>query len=179
MTTARITGTGIGIGMIVLLWFGASAFSSGQQTGQKAAAPAPPAPERRERVLKLQTEVELLQLEFDGTRAALVKWLEGVGQADLMGIDLSALWGTMKLELGGITGDAATLREMSELTTKLDANDPESARKAVQATAQKGKKELQAAFDRKKQEFAKLARRLHETKLDLADAERIYERENR
>ena len=66
-----------------------------------------------------------------------VKWLEGVGQADLMGIDLSALWGTMKLELGGITGDAATLREMSELTTKLDANDPESARKAVQATAQK------------------------------------------
>jgi len=168
----------VGVGLIVLLGIGASAFSWAQQTAEQAPASAPKT-ELRERVVKLRTEIEMLQMEFDGTKAALVKWMEGIGQADLLGIDLSALWGTMKLELGGITGDAASLKQMSDLMGNLDAKDPKLAMKAVQETAQKGKKERDTAFDRKKQEFAKLARRLHEKKLDLADAEKLYDRETR
>jgi hypothetical protein len=49
---------------------------------------------------------------------------------------------------------------------------------AIQDAAKKGKDDLRVAFDRKRQEFAKTARLLNETKLDLAEAEKQYQREN-
>jgi uncharacterized protein YdaT len=56
---------------------------------------------------------------------------------------------------------------------------PVAALKATQTLAKEGKNEIKAALERKKQEFTKLARRLNEKKLELADAENQYQSEAR
>jgi len=77
MTTARTIG--LGCCLIILFSVGAAALSQAQQTTAKSAPQALTRNELRERVLKLRTEVDLLQLEFDGTRGFLV---EVLGEAE-------------------------------------------------------------------------------------------------
>ncbi|MGO9920626.1 MAG: hypothetical protein ACLQIB_38790 [Isosphaeraceae bacterium] len=83
MRTARTMW--IGIGLAILLGTGAVALSRAQQAGQKHVAAPMAKGELRERVLKLRTEVDVLQLEHDAARATLVDWLRDEGKAELMG----------------------------------------------------------------------------------------------
>jgi hypothetical protein len=176
MKTARTIGLALGLTLLTGVW--AATFSRAQHAGEKTAPPASTKAELRDRVIKLRTDVDLLQVECDGARATLVEWIRDFGKADLMGIDVSALWSTMKMEFAGISGDAASLRQMADLAGKLDGNNPDAGLGAIQEAAKKGKDDLRLAFDRKKQEFAKTARLLNERKLDLAEAEKQYQREN-
>jgi hypothetical protein len=176
MKTART----IGLGLLLLAAGSAATWSRAQQPGEQK-APAATRAQLRERVIKLRTEVDLLQLDYDGARATLVEWIRDFGKAELMGIDVSALWSTMKMEFGGISGDPAFLKQMAELSPNrvIAGNDPDAGLRAIQEAAKKGKDDLRVAFERKKQEFAKTARILNERKLDLAEAEKQYQSEAR
>jgi hypothetical protein len=176
MRIARTIGLALGLTLLSGVW--AVTFSRAQQPGEKSAPPAPTKAALRDRVITLRTEVDLLQVEYDGARATLVEWIRDSGKADLMGIDVSALWSIMKMEFGGISGDIASLMQTAPVVGKLDEIPPEAGLRAIQDAAKKGKDDLRVAFDRKKQEFAKTARLLNEKKLDLAEAEKQYQREN-
>jgi hypothetical protein len=169
----------ITLSLLLTLLFGAgvATWSRAQQAADRPVSRGAKTADLRERVIALRTEVDVRQLEADGLRAALTDWSRDMAKADLMGIDMGALWGMAKLDLGGISGDAASLKQMSELTGALNADDPATALKATQKAAKKGKDDIQAAFERKKKEFAKTARLLNEKKLDLAEAEKQYQRE--
>jgi hypothetical protein len=164
--------------LTLLLGAGVATWSRAQQAADRPVARGAKTADLRERVIALRTEVDVLQLEADGLRAALTDWSRDMAKADLMGIDMGAVWGMAKLDLGGISGDAAALQQMRELTGALNADDPATALKATQNAAKKGKDDIQAAFERKKKEFARTARLLNEKKLDLAEVEKQYQREN-
>jgi hypothetical protein len=170
---------GLGLGLILLFGVGAATFSNAQQPRGKPEHRTPIRAELRERILQLRTEVDLLQLECDATRACLFEWLRDQGKADLMGIDMSALLGTVKLEMGGLSGDAASLKETSDLISDLNGENKEAGLRAIQKTVKKGKDDLRGALDRKKQDFARQARLLNEKKLDLVEAEKQYQSEAR
>ena len=72
-----------------------------------------------------------------------------------MGIDITALMGMVKLELGGLTGDASSLKEMSDLVAKTQGDNPTEALGAVKKTIEKGEKDLKKVLEVKKREFAK------------------------
>ena len=165
--------------LTLLFGVGAATWSRAQQAVDRPVSRGAKAADLRERVIALRTEVDVLQLEADGLRAALTDWCRDMAKADLMGIDMGAVWGMAKLDLGGISGDATALQQMRELTGALNADDPATALKATQTAAKKGKDDIQAAFERKKKEFAKLARRLNEMKLELTEAEKQFQDEAR
>jgi hypothetical protein len=71
MKTARTIG--LGLGLIILVGAGAATFSRAQQPGEKIAHQVPTRMELRERVIKFQTEIDLLQVEYDAARANLAK----------------------------------------------------------------------------------------------------------
>jgi hypothetical protein len=124
----KIAGSvGVGLGLTLLICIGAAAWSSGQQTGEKAVPLAGRSADLRERVTVLRTEVDVLQLEYDGLRVTRVQWIRDLGKSDLVGVDVAALSIMMKLELGGITGDAASLSEMSRHLGALDSKKPDEA----------------------------------------------------
>ncbi len=80
MITARTIG--LGLGLILLLGVGAATFSRAQQPGEKTAHQTPTRTELRERVLKLRTEVDFLQLEYDVARARLFRAIEDADNDD-------------------------------------------------------------------------------------------------
>jgi hypothetical protein len=177
MTIARTIG--LGLGLVLLVGIGAATWSRAQQVGEKNAPRAMTRAELRERVITLQTEVDLLQVDFDGARATLVEWVGGFEKADLMGIDMSAVLGTVKMDFAGISGDVESLKEMSDRYAKLEGDDAKQSAAAQKAIVTKQKEALKKNLDRKKQEFANLSRHLSEKKLDLAEAEKQYQSEAR
>ena len=175
----RVRTNGLVFGLTMMVGVGAVTLSRAQQAGEWTTPRASTRGEAQELVLRLRTEVDLLQLEYDATRECLLGWLRDQGKADLLGIDVSALLGTVKLEMGGFSGNAASVKEMSDLFRKLVGDNKEGGLQAMQETAKKGKDDLIAALDRDKQEFNRQVRLLKEEKLDLVEAEKQYQREAR
>jgi hypothetical protein len=161
-------------GLAGVLGLGALAIGRAQQAEPKGETGVSPRKTLRDRVVTLRTEIDLLQLECDGIRAALLKTLEGVEQGDILGIDVSSLMGSAKLELGGISGNAESLKEMSDLMKAMDSPNKDDALSAMKKASGKYKADFRASLDRKKQEYVRKLRALHEKKLDLEESENRY-----
>jgi hypothetical protein len=154
MRIARLVGLAIGI--ICLVGLGLASFSRAQQTKETTGRPGHSKSEVRERLLQLRTDVEVLQLEYDANRATLLAWLTGSATADLTGTDLDA--------------HLKNMRDMSAYFTR-------SSEESKGEEPQNKREPLKAVLKQKKDEFAATVRRLNEKKLDLAEAERVYQRE--
>jgi hypothetical protein len=149
---------GLAIGMVCLVGVGLASFSRGQQTKDIPGGPGHSKGEVRERLLQLRTEVEVLQLECDANRATLLAWLMGSETADLTGTDLDA--------------HLKNMRDMSAYFTR-------SSEEGKSEEPQNKREPVKAVLKQKKNDFAATVRRLNEKKLDLAEAERDYQREAR
>ncbi len=129
MTTPRTVALGLGVFLLLGLSF--ATLTRAQKTQDQSDHAAPAQTGARERLLKLRSELDVTQLEYDGVRAAL---MEVIREAD-----------------------------KTEITSDIDVF--------------KEDKELKKRLDRKKQAFAKQARFLNQKKLELAEAEKQYQRE--
>jgi hypothetical protein len=166
MTIARTVSLGLAI--MILLGVGAVSLSRGQQTGDKAAAPARARRELRERVLTLRTEIDLLQLDLEADRAALVELLQQTRKAEEAGSGSdSAMKATMIIGLE-LTGDAEIETELSKAIFE------DSSENGMKKLVAKAKDEISKGIERRKKEFAKKARFLNEKKLDLEESETKY-----
>ncbi len=151
--------------------FGAGVLSHAQKPGEDVQTVSPKQ-KLRERLVTLQAEVEVLRLERDAMRAGLLKLLTDMEQADIMGIDLASLMGTAKVELGGLSGDAGSLKEMSDLMKAMESDKPEVAMGKMKQAMGKQRGELLARIDGKKREFDRKVRALAEKELDLDETKR-------
>jgi hypothetical protein len=184
---------GLGLGLMLLLAIGSATWLPAQQAGEKAASAAPKGGELRERVLRLRTETEVLQVEYDAARANLAKALELVWAAEFVLFDTVA---GGALHLRGKEGTEAS--QIIESIRSGGANDLKGVdgtklAKAVRGLANgekgagkdlldalKGLQNPQTALvDVTKSEFTRLSTELNRKKLDLAEAERQYQREAR
>jgi hypothetical protein len=161
-------------GLAGVLGLGALAIGRAQQAEPKGEPRVSARKTLRDRVVALRTEVDSLQLDCDAIRAGLLKTMEGVEQGEILGIDVSALLGSAKLELGGITGNAESLKEMSDLMKAMNAENKEDALGAMKKAFGKQKADFRASLDRKKQEYVRKLRAMHEKKLDLEESENRY-----
>jgi hypothetical protein len=237
MKTGRLTW--IGVGIMLLLGIGAVSLTRAQQASEKRESGRSTTQEARERYLKLKTEVDVLQMEYDAARATLVEWLRDAGKAELAGIDVSAFFAEINLGFGTVKGpfgdadfepapvpapkpDESSTRmprggpptphaepdfqrkptprpnprlepgPLTALSPDLvprppNRDDPAAAEEErdrrfeadMNAWSQKTKDEIAKRLERLKKEFAQKARELNEKKLELAEAEKQYQREAR
>ena len=149
---------GLAIGIICVVGLGLLSFSRAQQTKETTGRPGHSKSEVRERLLQLRTEVEVLQLEYDANRAALLAWLTG-------------------------SRDCRSHRNrLGRPSEKHERHFPYFTKSSEEGKGEEpqNKREPLATFlKQKKDEFATTVRRLNEKKLDLAEAERVYQREAR
>jgi hypothetical protein len=192
----------VGLGLMLVLAIGVATWSPAQQAGEKAGSAAPKGGELHERVLRLRSEVDLLQLEFDAARANLLEAFKKLGERDLgdptakefaefrSGLE-QMVWNARLAGLGDeqvdkIIKGLKDSRKASEEELKVvkdffkGGEGSEAALdRMVQMEVPARAKFLRAAIDRLKPEFARKSRVLNEKKLDLAEAERQYQREAR
>ncbi len=192
---------GVAIGIISLLGIGFASLSRAQQANDTTVASSQPRGELRERVLKLRTDVDLLQIEVDSVRATLMEVLKKSGErapggeADRAEIrsELERLqWAVVlfpgEIDEGRINkmiqerkpsdGAKMTDEEINLIKDLLKGSD--TAKEALVQLELKGRSEIsRLAITNQKNEFARMARILNEAKLDLAIAENRYLREAR
>ena len=196
---------GLGLGVVVLLAVGAASLSRAQQPkGTTVVAPSQARGELRERVLKLKTDVDLLQLEFDAARATLLEALKKSGERDLGGdAELAEIRaGLESFRMMVLRDSGADAEKVNKFIKAVESSD--SARgteeefelikdsmkfggveseaatdKMAQLELKKRTEASRVAIDRQKKEFARIARTLNEKKLDLAEAEKQYQLEAR
>ncbi len=196
----------LGIGLAILLGTGAVTLSRAQQAGEKRVAAPMAKGELRERVLKLRTEIDLVQVDFDVARVKLSGSLEAAvgagGDVNQTRAAIREILDTMKQETlkAGIVqldlkGKAEALNDTLEhlglfipdAEHKLledwlaGGQESKTAADRIEQIAAKqvtheGKAEREA-IDRHQKNFSGIARKLNELKLDLAEAERQYQRE--
>jgi hypothetical protein len=154
-----------------LVLLGAGVLSHAQKPGDEVQG-ASPKHKLRDRLVTLEAEVQTLRLERDAMRAALLKTLTDMESAEIMGIDLASLMGTVKLELGGITGDAGSLKETSDLMEAMQSNDPQAAMGKMKKSLGKQRADFLSRIDGKKKEFDRKVRALAERELDLDETKR-------
>jgi hypothetical protein len=178
---------------MLVLAIGVATLSPAQQTGEKAAPPALREGELRERLIGLRTETEILQVEYDAARANLAKALELVGAIELVMFDTIAggalqLRGKEGTEASQIiesmrTGAANDLKgvdgtKLAQAVRRLANGEKEAAKDVLNAL--KGlQNPLTALVEVRKGEFTRVSTELNRKKLDLAEAERQYQREAR
>jgi hypothetical protein len=109
----------------------------------------------RAELVTLRADVELMELEHEADRAALLELLKATRQADM----------TRKII-------EATAQPGSTLVAETEA--PGLAGKIKVGFDQKANDALRAYTDRKKDEFLRRSKELHEKKISLADAEIRY-----
>jgi hypothetical protein len=151
--------------------FGAGMLSYAQKPGEDVQTVSPKQ-KLRDRFVMLQAEVETLRLERDAMRAGLLKLLTDMEQADIMGIDLASLMGTAKVELGGLSGDAGSLKEMSDIMEAMQGDDPKAAMEKLKASTGKLRAGLLSRIAEKKKDFDRKVRALGEKELDLDELKR-------
>lgn len=164
----------VACGLAGLLVWGVVGIGRAQQAEPRVIGGVSPNNALRERLITLKTDVDALQLDCDAIRAGLLKTLEGVEQGDILGIDVSALLGTAKLELSGVSGNAESLKEISDLMRAMESDDKDQALGAMKKAFKKQKADFQANLGRKKQEYVRKLRSLHEKMLDLEEVEKRY-----
>lgn len=195
--------TGIGIGLLLALAVGAATPSRAQQAGEKQDLAPAAKGELRERVLRLRTELDVVQVEFDAARSILLGSLKRLGNGDrddgakVRGEVRQAL-NQIKL-LGTMSGVEFTDQKIGELANDLKAdlgaavsNDdlklirdwlkegPQSetaADRIADLELKERAKLLQAAIDRERKDLSRIARKRNELKLELSEAEKQYQRE--
>jgi tryptophan 2,3-dioxygenase len=148
---SRVRSMTLTCGLVAVLALGAVTLTRAQPPGQD---PEPSAQQKlRGRIIDLRTEVEVLQLEHDAMRAALLKALQELEEADL---------------------SAGSLGEISDRMSQRNADTPQERLQAHQKNARTQRTEFRAAVAKKRQEFERKCRALSEKHLDLEDAERRY-----
>jgi len=205
MRTARLIT--IGIGVVFGLGIGVVTLSRAQQSAEKRVWAPTAKGELRERVLKLRTDIDLAQVDFDVARVKLFEPLKAAGgtggEINEARAGIRDILEGMKRELvkeGGVEeldleGKA---KVMSETLGNLGLSIPGVDQKLLQdllAGGQKSKaaadrieqivvnqatdesKTEREAIDRHKKDFARVSRKLNEMKLNLAELERQYQRE--
>jgi hypothetical protein len=183
----------VGLGIIILLGVGAASLSRAQQTGATSKPRSQAQTEMRERLLKLRSEIDVLQAEHDAARGDFTKSLERVSASDWAVIDMAAVGAN---ELGQIkdTDTSAIIASIRSLATdKLNGVDGAKYAKAIVGLA-KGEKTaardlirasehlrnpLTCLVEFKKSQFASLSIELNRKKLDLEEIEKQYRREDR
>jgi hypothetical protein len=187
MKTART----IGLGLVLILVgrIGAATLSRAQQAGEKSSPPTPSRAELRDEILKLRTEVDVLQAEYDGARANLLKSLELVGASELTIFDMVAA-GAM--EIGSKKdGEASAILEnfRAKGAEQLKGMDTARLSKSVAALARGDKgaatdvlqslRGFQNPYadlvELHKLEFAGLSKEVRRKQFDLSEAEKQYQ----
>ncbi len=197
---------GIAIGLMLALGIGAATLSRAQQAGEKRDRAPAVNGELRERLLKLRTEIDLVQVDFDVARVKLFESLKAaVGTGGDVKEDRAAIReiletmkqemlkaGTVELDLEGKAkalsytlghvgfsipdaehkllvdwlaggqGSKAAADRLEQIVVKQVTDEEKTERETI---------------DGQKKDFARIARKLNEMKLNLAGLERRYERE--
>lgn len=198
---------GIGIGLMLAVGIGAATLSRAQQSGEKRGSAPTANGELRERVLKLRTEIDIVQVEFDAVRAKLFESLkaavESAGDVNEDRAGFREFLETIKQETLKDDGRVKLNLEgkaqvMSKTLGYLGLSIPDIDQKLLQDWLAGGPKSKAAAdrieqivakqgadeakteretIERLKKEFARISRKLNEMKLNLAKLEKQYERE--
>jgi len=173
----------LGLGLVLTIGFVTSTMSRAQRAVSKSAAPSGKSAELRERIIQLRSDIDVLQVSYDGMRTALFDLLREMYTADFKGDNLSSPWGMASMELEATSGDADSVKsaqELSELTSALKtADDSDKILSGLRVLMQKRKQKYQDRLRGLKEEFVRLARELNEKKFNLAEAESHYQREVR
>jgi hypothetical protein len=197
----------LGLGVLALLGAGVATVSRGGQPKQASVAERKDPSVQRNRLVELESDVDLLQLQFDAVRATLLETLKkereqvpqcGAEQTEMrsaaqirselekfqwMVVRSPVVVGdeqfnTMIKELKQSEGLKMTDEEIKLFKELLEGSA--TAKEALVRIELKARLEgSRRAIDQQKQEFARLSRMLNEKKLDLAEAERVYQRETR
>jgi gas vesicle protein len=182
--------------------FGAATLSRGQQPGEKRVEAPKAGEELRERVLKLRTEIDLVQVEFDVAREKYRDSLATAAEASNESNEgpaqfLQGLESFRKEARGDLELKAKTLSycirqtgmSISDLDQKLleewlagGQKSKAAAERIKQLVAKQIADEANAerlTIDRQKSDFARVSRQLNEMKLNLAKLEKQYQHEGR
>jgi hypothetical protein len=159
----KIGSVAVACGLAGLIALGAVTIGRAQQAEPKGEAGVSPKKTLRDRVVKLRTEIDLQQLEFDAARSYLLdrmKAAQGVGEPNHIGTAVNGV--REQAFLAAAMGDEEAAKSF------------EQGKDAIEKLAKKRSDEFRAHYDRKLDQFARLASALNEKKLDLEEAENRY-----
>ena len=165
----------------ILLAVAVAAATRAQQVPSGAKAADPAKKELRKKLVELRTSVDLMQVEHDAAREHLLSVLRAQAQLDSEGSTPAirasaaarATSQVMNYFLGG-AADEARKNEQSEEARAEKAAD-EFANSVAEDIKQEGEA-IRKAVDRATKKFTEATRRLHDKRLELADAEAAFAR---
>ncbi len=172
----------LGSGLVLMIGFVTATMSHAQRPVTKSDTPAGRSAELGERIVKLRSDIDVLQVSYDGLRPALVDALREMNNAEIKGDILSTPW-MITMELEATSGDPDSIKSVTDFaalrTAAKSEDDADKIYIRLRELTQRRKKKYLDRLSGLKDELARLARELNEKKLNLAVAESNYQREIR
>jgi len=140
------------------------------QSRDRKGQPAKDRAKLRARVVRLRTELELLQLEHDAARTSIYEVLKNLRQAEI-----ATAMGQLKTYYDFSDEKAAKAIEEAVANGQ---NADEAKKQMVEAAKRKEVEATRALIERRKQQFARQAAELSEKRLELDEAESRYHEAN-
>lgn len=168
----------LALGIGVLFALGIVAVTQAQQPANTGTSPTVDEKGLRDEIVRLRTDVELLQIKHEAARGHLAEVLQRQHRLEFLEaadvLQPVALYG---YQVAAVTGDKADADALGKVVARLDSLDEKARRELDDAAKQDIKRTRDgfgAAVDRETQKFGEITRALHEKSMALAAAETRY-----